>query len=257
MKVRYIWKAEKSFVSVLFLINRYITLIVLAIDMYDKGGTASRISDRFCFSWYFVEGTWYVTSFGIIHTLVAMRVAALWGRTRWVVVLLGSLWVAYFSATSSIVFSALVSRADTIKFEPTLRLCYLSIILSSWACWIPPLTLETVLFTLSCIQAFRTGRYNTKTPLFRVLVRDGVFHFLVIVCCSLFNMITWMVAPPTLVKGTLGFGLAIANAMISRMIINLRSCRDTSSIPAPPSGQHYVEEVELSVHSGGKVHIKV
>ncbi|KAG9094861.1 hypothetical protein FRC06_010416, partial [Ceratobasidium sp. 370] len=235
MPIRYIWKAEKTPVTLLFLVNRYITFIVLAIDMYDKGGTVSHISDSFCLSWYFVEGTWYVTSFGIIHALVAMR----------------------------IVFTALISRVgepfdfvrinqthaskplDTIQFEPTLRLCFLSITPYLWACWVPPLTLEAILFTLSCMQAFKVGRYTSRTPLLRILIRDGAFHFLVIVCCSLFNMITWMVAPPTLVKGTLGFGLAVANAMISRLVLNLRSCQSGSPLPAPPSVQYHVEEVEM------------
>ncbi|KAG9082000.1 hypothetical protein FS749_007241 [Ceratobasidium sp. UAMH 11750] len=256
-EIRYVWKTEKTPVTILFLVNRYVTFVVLAIDMYDKGGTAAHISDKFCLTWYFVEGTWYVTSFGIIHALVTMRVAALWGRSRWVVISLASLWICYFSATSTIVFTALISKIDTIRFEPTLRLCFLSIAPYLWACWIPPLTLEVILFTLSCIQAFKAGRYTSRTPLLRILIRDGTFHFLVIVCCSLFNMVTWMVAPPTLVKGTLGFGLGIANAMISRLVLNLRSCHRGTPLPAPPSAQYHVEEVEMGGVSPVKIQFRV
>ncbi|KAG8701881.1 hypothetical protein FRC09_005078 [Ceratobasidium sp. 395] len=258
-EVRYVWKAEKTPVTLLFLANRYVTFLVLAIDMYDKGGVVSHISDRFCFAWYFIEGTWYVTSFGIIHALVAMRVAALWGRTRKIVIFLTTLWVCYFSATTTIVFTSLISRADTIRFEPTLRLCFLSITPWLWTCWIPPLTLEATLFTLSCVQALKSRVYTSRTPLLRILLRDGTFHFLVIVCCSLFNMITWMVAPPTLVKGTLGFGLGVANAMIARLVLNLRSCQRGSPLPAPPSAQYHVEEVEMTsgIHSPLKLQFKV
>ncbi|KAG9124781.1 hypothetical protein FRC07_010256 [Ceratobasidium sp. 392] len=245
-EVQYVWKAEQSPVTILFLVNRYITFVFLAIDMYDKGGIATHISDRFCLVWYFTEGTWYATSLGIIHALVAMRVAALWGRTRRIVIFLTLLWVTYFSATTTIVFSALVSRVHTIRFDPTFRLCFLSIAPYLWTCWIPPLILELTLFVMSCIQALKSRVYTTRTPLLRILIRDGTVHFLVIVCCSLFNMITWMVAPPTLVKGTLGFGLAVANAMIARLVINLRSCQRGSPLPAPPSAQYHVEDVELS-----------
>ncbi|KAG8686428.1 hypothetical protein FRC09_014137, partial [Ceratobasidium sp. 395] len=111
IKVQYVWKAEKTPVTFLFLLNRYVTPIVLAIDLYDKGGISSFTSERFCIVWYYTEAVWYLCSFGITHALVAMRVAAIWGRPRWIVVLLISLWLGYFSITSTILFNAMTSKA--------------------------------------------------------------------------------------------------------------------------------------------------
>ncbi|KAG8683266.1 hypothetical protein FRC08_014384, partial [Ceratobasidium sp. 394] len=132
----------------------------------------------------------------------------------------------------------------TVHYEPLLKLCYLSISPFLWACWVPPLILEAILFTLSCVQAARAGRYAARTPIIFVLFRDGVLHFTVIVFCSLFNMITWIVAPPTLVALAKYFGLAIVNVMISRLVLNLRSCQKD---PPVFSVQIQVaEEVEMS-----------
>ncbi|QRW12631.1 hypothetical protein RhiLY_11630 [Ceratobasidium sp. AG-Ba] len=198
-EVEYVWKAEKSPAICMFLLVRYITPIVLTIDIYDKGGISSYTSHAFCITWHFTEAVWYVCAFGIIHALVAMRVIAIWGRPRWIVILLGSLWLIYFATTSTIVFKAATSKSYTIHYEPLLKLCYLEVAPFLWTCWIPPLTLEAVLFALSCVQAFRAGEYARGTPIFYVLFRDGALHFMVIFVCSVFNMLVWAVAPPSLV----------------------------------------------------------
>ncbi|CAE7149568.1 unnamed protein product [Rhizoctonia solani] len=198
-EVRFIWKAKKSPVVIMFLLNRYITPIVLAIDIYDKGGISTYMSHTFCLTWYFMEAMWYITSFGIVHALVAMRVMAIWGRPRWIVLLLSGLWLAYFCTSLGILFASLFTKAHTVHFEPLLKVCYLTIAPFLWGCWVPPLLLEIVLFGLSCVQAFQAGKFTARTPIIRVLFRDGALHFTVILACSVFNMITWIVAPPTLI----------------------------------------------------------
>ncbi|CAE6354585.1 unnamed protein product [Rhizoctonia solani] len=236
----------------MFLLNRYITPIVLAIDLYDKGGIATYSSHTFCITWYFAEAMWYIVSFGITHVLVAMRVMAIWGRPRWIVFLLSSLWLAYFCSTLGILLASLITKAHTVHFEPLLRVCYLNIAPFLWSCWIPPLLLEIVLFTLSCIQALRAGKFTPRTPIIHVLFRDGALHFVVILACSIFNMITWLVAPPTLVALAKYFSLAMANVMISRLVLNLRSCQAESRshhfVATPGGGIQVhvsVDEVEL------------
>ncbi|KDN37172.1 hypothetical protein RSAG8_10304, partial [Rhizoctonia solani AG-8 WAC10335] len=206
-----------------------------------------------CVTWYFMEAIWYIISFGIIHALVAMRVIAIWGRPRWIVVLLSSLWLTYFCTTLGILLASLFTKAHTVHFEPLIKVCYLTIAPFLWSCWIPPLLLEIVLFSLSCVQAFQAGKFTTRTPIIHVLFRDGALHFIVILACSVFNMVTWIVAPPTLAALAKYFGLPMVNVMISRMVLNLRSCQGQSRahhFVATPGGGIQVhvstDEVELS-----------
>lgn len=243
-EVEYIWKSKKSPVVIMFLMNRYITPIVLAIDMYDKGGIATYASRQFCVTWYFLEAFWYIISFGITHALVAMRVAAMWGRPRWIILLLATLWLAYFCTTLGFLLASLITKAHTVHFEPLLHLCFLTIAPFLWSCWLPPLILEVVLFTLSCVQAFGAAKYPASTPLIYVLFRDGALHFIVIFSCSIFNMVTWLVATPTLVALAKYFGIAIVNVMISRLVLNLRSCRDE----APFLPEHHQGPSTLQIH---------
>ncbi|KAJ1306087.1 hypothetical protein OPQ81_010799 [Rhizoctonia solani] len=227
-EVQFIWKTKKSPVVIMFLLNRYITPIVLAIDLYDKGGIATYSSHTFCVTWYFTEAMWYIISFGITHALVAMRVMAIWGRVRWIVLLLSCLWLMYFCTTFGILFASLFTKAHTVHFEPLLKICNVTIAPFLWSCWVPPVILEIVLFTLSCIQAFRSGRFTSRTPIVQVLFRDGSLHFIVIIACSIFNMITWIAAPPTFAALAKYFSIAVVNVMISRLVLNLRSCQAES-----------------------------
>ncbi|KAG9105596.1 hypothetical protein FRC07_009160, partial [Ceratobasidium sp. 392] len=100
-EVQLIWKQNWSAVSTLFVINRYITPLVLAVDIYDKGGLASFLPQSFCVNWYYGESLWNLLSFGMIHGLVALRVHAIWGRPRWLSITLIILYILYFFATGA------------------------------------------------------------------------------------------------------------------------------------------------------------
>lgn len=76
-----------------------------------------------------MEAFWYIISFGIVHALVAMRVrisivdddtrthhagaqvAAIWGRPRWIVILLVVLWLTYFCTTFGVCATGLRGQA--------------------------------------------------------------------------------------------------------------------------------------------------
>ncbi|CAE6475269.1 unnamed protein product [Rhizoctonia solani] len=244
-EVQYIWKTKKSPVVIMFLLNRYITPIVLAIDLYDKGGIATYSSHTFCVTCY--AGKSRVIVFDRHADYMHHQVMAIWGRPRWIVVLLCSLWLAYFCTTLGILLASLFTKAHTVHFEPLLKVCYLTIAPFLWGCWVPPLILEIVLFGLLCVQAFQAGKFTARMPIIHVLFRDGALHFAVIFACSVFNMITWIVAPPTLVALAKYFGIAMVNVMISRLVLNLRSCRADSRT------QHFV----ITPGGGIQVHISV
>ncbi|QRV78145.1 hypothetical protein RhiJN_06160 [Ceratobasidium sp. AG-Ba] len=55
-EVELIWSQPASVVSVIFVVNRYLAPVVLAIDIYDKGGLTRHVSRTFCRNWVMVEG---------------------------------------------------------------------------------------------------------------------------------------------------------------------------------------------------------
>ncbi|KEP46981.1 putative transmembrane protein [Rhizoctonia solani 123E] len=80
-------------------------------------------------------------------------------------------------------------------------------------------------------EAIEHSRKKINTPVLYVLYRDGIVYFLVICCCSIFNMMVWLLAPPTLVALSKYFVLAIIPTMGSRLVLNLRSSRREDIMP--------------------------
>ncbi|KAG9081033.1 hypothetical protein FRC06_005889 [Ceratobasidium sp. 370] len=175
-EVEYIWKQKLSTVSIMFLVNRYITPLAVALDLYDKGGRASVISHSFCFGWYYVETVWNILSFVIIHALVAMRVHAMWGKPRWLSITLPVLFLGYFTSATIVTLKFTVDAAPMVRFEPVIHVCFTTLSPHVWTCWIPALLFESFLFALTILKAVEHSKKNLGTPVLYVLYRDGKFR---------------------------------------------------------------------------------
>ncbi|KAG8702995.1 hypothetical protein FRC08_003128 [Ceratobasidium sp. 394] len=241
-EVEYIWKQKLSTVSIMFLANRYITPLAVALDLYDKGGRASVISHSFCFNWYYLETVWNILSFVVIHALVAMRVHAIWGKPRWLSVTLPILFFVYFASASVITLKFTIDAAPSVRFEPTIHVCFATLSPHVWTCWIPALLFESFLFVLTMLKAVEYSKKNIGTPVLYVLYRDGVIYFIVVCLCGAFNLLVWLLAPPSLAALPKYFLLAIIPAMGARLVLNLkgshRRCLLSTSLTAA-SGNEY------------------
>ncbi|CAE7176206.1 unnamed protein product [Rhizoctonia solani] len=233
-EVELIWKADKrNIVTWLFFLNRYIVPIILGIDLYDKGGLASHLSTRFCQAWFVIEGYLNVLSFAAVHALVAMRVNAVWGRRKWVSVLLWTSGILYIVGTFSIIspglFQVLVIKVTP---NPIFNVCFGTITSYFWTVWIPPIFFEVIIFSLTIIKAIEHRHKNVKTPVAYTLYRDGFLYFVVIMMCSIFPLIVWLAGPPTLVAMPKYFTQAIVNVMGFRLVLNLRGLRGDRVMPS-------------------------
>ncbi|QRV84000.1 dephospho-CoA kinase [Ceratobasidium sp. AG-Ba] len=230
-EVQYVWKQKWSVVSTMFVLNRYITPFVLAVDLYDKGGLSSYLSHSFCVNWYYAETVWNLLCFGFVHAIVALRVHAIWGRPRWLLITLSVLFTTYFVSTAVIAYVLQIKVAQTVEYNPFFRVCLVIISRYLWTCWIPSLAFETILFVLTAIKAREHSKANFDTPILQILYRDGVVYFAIISCCCLFNMVVWIVAPLSLVALSKYFTLAIVPAMGARLVLNLRGSSREDVMP--------------------------
>ncbi|CAE6417605.1 unnamed protein product [Rhizoctonia solani] len=216
-EVEFIWKQKRSLVSTAFALIRYVTPLVLIIDLYDKGGLTHYIPDAFCLGWYYGETVWNLCAFALIHGLVALRIA----------------------------YKYQVEFSYTVAYSTLFRVCFSQISSHLWACWLPALVFESFLFILTLIKAIEHSRQKINTPVLYVLYRDGIVYFLVICCCSIFNMMVWLLAPPTLAALSKYFVLAIIPTMGSRLILNLRSSRREDIMP---TGRTTADETAYEMH---------
>ncbi|QRW25374.1 dephospho-CoA kinase [Rhizoctonia solani] len=262
-EVELIWKQQRSWVSVFFVLNRYITPLVLIVDVYDKGGLANFLSQTFCVNWYFAESAWNLVAFSLIHALVALRVHAIWGRPRWLSITLALLFVAYFTVTTVIAFKFEIDFAHTVAYNPLFRLCFAEVSPYLWTCWLPALIFELFVFVMTSlknkgsvfqvIKAIEHSKNKVNTPVVRVLYRDGIIYFIVISLCSMFNMMVWLLAPPTLVALSKYFVLCIVPTMGARLVLNLRGSRREDLMPTnsgkTTSDDHYGYEMSAKISS--------
>ncbi|KAJ1303598.1 hypothetical protein OPQ81_011781 [Rhizoctonia solani] len=105
------------------------------------------------------------------------------------------------------------------------------------AFWFAPVTTDTLIFGLT---VFKSLEYIYKTryrvPLVRVILRDGILHFTVILCANLLNCLLYYLAPGSLKVIGASFSQIITVVMISRLQLNLRS-ESVCSIPGMPTSQ--------------------
>ncbi|CUA70844.1 hypothetical protein RSOLAG22IIIB_04326 [Rhizoctonia solani] len=249
-EVDLVWKTDKrNAVTWLFFLNRYIVPIILAIDVYDKGGLASHLSTQFCQVWFVIEGYLNVLSFA--GSLVAMRVYAVWGRRKWVSILLWSGGTLYIVGTLSIISPGLFQILDQVAPNPIFNVCFGTITTYFWTVWIPPIIFEVIIFTLTIIKAIEHRHKNVKTPVAYTLYRDGFLYFIVIMICSIFPLIVWVAGPPTLVAMPKYFTQALVNIMGFRLVLNLRGLRG-DRIMASSGGTSDDMNMEMSDIKGSR-----
>ncbi|KAF8596179.1 hypothetical protein BDV93DRAFT_611045 [Ceratobasidium sp. AG-I] len=242
-EVRFIWKRPGNPISIMFLINRYATPLILAVDIYDKGGLTKNLDNQFCKVWFVVEGYLNFLLFAVIHGIMVMRVSALYGNRKEVSIPLYTAYALYFLSTFSIVTPGMlqaVSKLDSrvafcciphIASRPAesfysenmlLHACWGKLVDYFWVTWIPALLLETLVFCLTAWKAWQHSQANMNVPVAKTLYRDGFQYFFVIVLCTLFPLLVWTKAPNTLDAMPKYASMAIVNVMAFRLVLNLR-----------------------------------
>ncbi|CCO28574.1 hypothetical protein BN14_02569 [Rhizoctonia solani AG-1 IB] len=249
-----VWKADKrNTVTWLFFANRYIVPIILGIDLYDKGGLASHLSTTFCQAWFVIEGYLNVLSFAAVHALVAMRVNAVWGRRKWVSILLWTSGILYIVGTLAIISPGIFQVLSQVAPNPVFNVCFGTITTYFWAVWIPPIVFELIIFSLTIIKAVEHRHKNVKTPVAYTLYRDGFLYFVIIMMCSIFPLIVWLAGPPTLVAMPKYFTMAVVNVMGFRLVLNLRGLRGDRIMASSGGATSDDMNMEMSDIKGSRV----
>ncbi|KAG8954746.1 hypothetical protein FRC04_011179 [Tulasnella sp. 424] len=252
-EIEFVWRRPKNLISWIFLGNRYMTPVVLAVDIYDKLGGAKDLSVAVIVTWVVGELVLHVSSHASIHALVVIRVNALWGNRPMIRWPLYGTWLMYFVLTLSIALAAGIVNIATFRPDPVINICYSIVGNFVFWVWVPPLILEFVLFALTVAKAFQQNRrVISSMPIAYVLYRDGALYFIVITLCSIFNLIVWKWLPLSYFALAKYFTLGLVNAMASRMVLNLRQLGGVRNDATPPT-VYFVEAVPSQVCKEGEL----
>ncbi|KAG8858554.1 hypothetical protein FRB96_005226 [Tulasnella sp. 330] len=260
-EVRLVWKRRRNVVSWVFLVNRYFTPGMLALDLYDKLGFTTNLTLShgahqalyfamiLCLPAFYSCRTWVIGDVGLhllsqaaIHGLVAIRVNALWGNRPNLRIFLLIAWTIYFVATMGIAMVAVFQERETFIPDPIVHSCVGEVGTFVWTVWISPLFLEGILFGMTVFKLARhRQRWVATVPLMYVLYRDGFIYFVIIALCSVFNLVVWKSFPPTMFALAKYFTLGLVNTLGSRMVLNLREQGAVETNDPPPANFHFID----------------
>ncbi|KAF9445267.1 hypothetical protein P691DRAFT_735258 [Macrolepiota fuliginosa MF-IS2] len=265
-EVERVWKQRLSAASVLFLVNRYATILqfVALLDAFHNPHWAGQVCNRSVL----FEGSSTVALVAVGQLIMILRVFALYERSMRVLVFLMTLWLL------QIVISAVgLQTGFPVPLPTGLAGCILTGTSPLFpSLWIAPLFTDSAVFFLTL---YRTKRYlsnnrNLSSPYasfpFRlkipilpstrsyratglslnapvetirlmsevasrtitILVRDGALYFLLIFLANLMNALIYFLAAPDLKAIGASFSQLITCTMISRLVLNLRSVSTSS-----------------------------
>lgn len=239
LEIERIWKQPRSLASLLFCLNRYGTLCQLVILLFAFN---QAWSEQICSSWFRFAPGLYVISIGFAECILILRTYALYCRDK--LVLLGLM--ILFGAEMG-VMGYCVSIATYIRFMPPFVGCIpIGRTPLGVAFYIAPLVTDTAIFVLTVIKTARYLRTNVRTALPRIVLRDGVIHFVLIVLINLMNVIVYMTAPMSLKALGTSFSQVLTTILISRLQLNLlgESLRRTRAATQRPD---YSNAKQLSI----------
>ncbi|KAJ7131507.1 hypothetical protein C8R43DRAFT_659575 [Mycena crocata] len=198
-EVELIWKSSWSMGKVLFVINRYYTLISVIINNYAlfSPSLTDSVSLRF-FHW---QGWTGLIACMIAEVILQMRLYALYFLNKKVLALMVATFIVS-SATSAVIMGTVLSgiTAHAHPLPGTTFCVPVGVSDYFFAFWLPIIGFESLLCGLALYRGFQTFRasgslFQSGRHLVAILIRDSVFYFLVMFATYFTNMLVWVSAP--------------------------------------------------------------
>lgn len=222
-EIQFIWTASRSWVKILFLVNRYSTLAFLAAAACQTSRLAS-YSDVGCGWSVEVIGFFEAVSLAMWDLFLLLRVHALWRKRRSIVVSTYLLYSMTYVCHVVVGLLGGVQLFSHMYFDPLAKTCvtdYRPIPFSIQ--WAFALFCETIMFILTIIKVIedrRTDQFNN--PLMESLYYGQLIYNVVIIVVRVFNLLVWITSPPSLFFLGVYFIWALIATFVTRMMLHLR-----------------------------------
>lgn len=210
-----------SLAKVLFLLNRYITLIYLAILV--NAHTNRAVQSKFCLPWFHTYSWIAIFILVVISTLMLLRTWALWGRSRNILISLSvSMMVCVLGASGTALYISLtvVKLPSVSSIRPCEETFPKESVLVGFLIFC--ILFDSTVLVLTLIKTVPAREPNGLTPLTNRLLKDGVEYFLLIFLISIANIIMMKLVPVAIALTLFTLYLVMASTLCSRLILNLR-----------------------------------
>ncbi|KAJ7260104.1 hypothetical protein C8J57DRAFT_483879 [Mycena rebaudengoi] len=251
-EVELIWRSSWSMGKVLFIINRYYTLICVVVNNYAL--FSPTLSDSVSLRFFHWQGWTGLIACMIAEVILQMRLYALYFLNKKVLALMVVTFI--ISSTSSAVIMGTVLSGITARSQPIpgipLRFCIpVGVPSYFFAFWIPIIAFESLLCALALYRGFQTFKasgsaFQSGRHLVAILIRDSVLYFLVMFATYLTNMLVWASAPPNLLEIPIAFSVALSCCLGNRMILNVREVNREIEATKEHSGESIKHQARLT-----------
>jgi len=231
VEISRVWHVKQTLGTTLFFLNRYIPPLLFAFDLASQFMASPSI--QFCKNYEITSTILDLVSIAVIECVLVMRTHALY-QNKVLLSLLASLCIASMAVMLTcflIVFKyETFIPASTIGFRGCLSGCTSSLCQPLLiAFWVPFFLFETLVFVLTLwksYKSFKILRLTGSRNIIKILVRDGVMYYVVIMSVSICNFLIWILDP---FASYLAVGLmkSLQATICSRLLLNLRGILET------------------------------
>ncbi|KAF8067955.1 hypothetical protein FPV67DRAFT_1494382 [Lyophyllum atratum] len=260
-EVEFSWKTGQSLASVLFLLNRYVSLIFSTTILLSYFLPSWTFSVSICNNYAITEFVYTVLMFTIAEVFLALRVYVLTRKSKCLAVIsvihivaqIGlSLYIMSRGGTAEQYLGKQIpvpGLIDDNAFQlcgllpsgnvGTLDTVYLSLALS----------FDAFVFIVTIITTIRAARAHPTKRWLRVIQRDGIMYFMAIFSSTLIWVIFGKVARDSLKLINAAPDLIFTAIMINRLFLSLRRAGREETVQQQFLGnhEHRREEVELQI----------
>ncbi|KAH7903756.1 hypothetical protein BJ138DRAFT_1120078 [Hygrophoropsis aurantiaca] len=251
-EVDLVWTRPRSFLQVLFIMNRYLALFECLFNPIGKSNLLAMSSQRrlncpisipvprhqpnefaVCSTgenWLKFQSGTAIVIIIVVQTILVIRLWAMYGRNRWILISMTTFGALQLIASAIIMGKSINYAPAAAQFVPNFVVCTTALPPYFTAYWIPIMTFETTLLTLMLVKGWQNFRLRNVTAvsgmtgesLANLLVWDSMIYFVVITAAYVANAAVWYRKPATLVEAVTPWGIILPPLMASKLLLNLR-----------------------------------
>jgi len=212
--------------KVLFVINRYYTLLSVIINNYAL--FSPTLTDSFCLRFFHWQGWTGLIACMIAEVILQMRLYALYFLNKKVLALMVATFIVS-SSSSAVIMGRVLSGISAVSHPlPGVTFCVpIGVPDYFFAFWVPIIGFESLLCGLALYRGFQTFRasgslFQSGRHLVAILIRDSVLYFFVMFATYFTNLLVWASASTNLLEIPIAFSVALSCCLGNRMILNVR-----------------------------------
>ncbi|KAJ7440612.1 hypothetical protein FB451DRAFT_1300022 [Mycena latifolia] len=235
-EVELMWKSGLCTTNVVYLWNRYFTLIVLSYDasvMLTPFKT-NAVSTS-CIRFFQGEAVTSTLILATVDFILVLRVWILYGKKRMLLYLLVPMIVLEIITMALVSHYTIASVADYWALSWPLTGCYPQAVVPRFFAFysVPMLVVSITMFLMTVYKCGKTllthGR--AQLPIYNMFLRDGVFWFVAIFVIFIPEVIIWARARQSLAEILIAPGLAVTSIIGSRVLLNIRGLKLAKTLP--------------------------